>query len=153
MTCCSGKKLAITAKGTLHEKVEEGAKVNLQVKYGLITLIRQTADLCEYVKEVDLECPLDKGDLKLYKEVDLPKEIPPVSVAQSVQTDLQDADPARRASTASLPTLSPRTTTPSPASRPPLSSLDSRALCITSKKHCLKTQRSCCQRPSLDSSC
>ncbi|KAK8198149.1 phosphatidylglycerol/phosphatidylinositol transfer protein precursor [Phyllosticta capitalensis] len=73
----AGKKLAITAKGTLHEKVEEGAKVNLQVKYGLITLIRQTADLCEYVKEVDLECPLDKGDLKLYKEVDLPKEIPP----------------------------------------------------------------------------
>lgn len=74
----SGKTLSIEATGTLSQDIEEGAKVRLQVKYGLITLIKQEASLCDYVKEVDLECPLKKGDLKLTKDVDLPKEIPPV---------------------------------------------------------------------------
>lgn len=43
----------------------------------MITIIRQTADLCDTVKNVDLECPLKKGDLTITKDVDLPKEIPP----------------------------------------------------------------------------
>ncbi|KAK7509519.1 ML domain-containing protein [Phyllosticta citriasiana] len=89
----AGKKLAINAKGTLAQKVEEGAKVNLQVKYGLITLIRQTAELCDYVKEVDLECPLDKGALKLYKEVDLPKEIPPGKYSVIADVVTKDEEP------------------------------------------------------------
>lgn len=75
----SGNTLSIKASGTLSEKIEDGAKVRLQVKYGLITLIKQEASLCDYVKEVNLECPLEKGDLELTKDVDLPKEIPPVS--------------------------------------------------------------------------
>lgn len=49
----------------------------MQIKYGLITIIKQTADLCEAVKNVDLECPLEKGPLKLTKEVALPSQIPP----------------------------------------------------------------------------
>ena len=57
--------------------MEEGAKVNLQVKYGLITIIKQTADLCDTVKNVDLECPIDDGETELTKDVDLPKQIPP----------------------------------------------------------------------------
>jgi hypothetical protein len=52
--------------------------VNLQVKYGLIRLISTTADLCEQIKNVDLECPIEKGKLSITKSVDLPKEIPPV---------------------------------------------------------------------------
>lgn len=67
----------MTASGVLAEDVEEGAVVHLSVKYGLITIIRQTADLCDTVKNVDLECPLKKGDLKLSKDVDLPAQIPP----------------------------------------------------------------------------
>ena len=62
----------------MKEKIEEGAKAHLTVKYGLITLINQDADLCETITNVDLECPLDKGDLSLTKDVDLPKQIPPV---------------------------------------------------------------------------
>ncbi|KAF2725753.1 hypothetical protein K431DRAFT_280469 [Polychaeton citri CBS 116435] len=73
----AGKTLKITASGYLSEDVEDGATVHLQVKYGLITIIRQNADLCETVKNVDLECPIKKGDITLTKEVDLPKEIPP----------------------------------------------------------------------------
>lgn len=51
--------------------------MHLQVKYGLITIVKQTADLCNTVKEVDLECPIKKGDMTLTKEVELPKQIPP----------------------------------------------------------------------------
>lgn len=71
----SGKNLTIAASGTLHNDIEAGAKVHLQVKYGLITLINQQTDLCEQVKNVDLECPLKAGDLKLTKEVSLPSQV------------------------------------------------------------------------------
>lgn len=74
----SGKTLVIEAAGTLHERIEKGATVLLEVKYGLITLIRQTADLCEQIENVDLHCPLEKGDMVLKTQVDLPKQIPPV---------------------------------------------------------------------------
>ncbi|KAI9839223.1 MAG: Phosphatidylglycerol/phosphatidylinositol transfer protein [Sarea resinae] len=73
----AGQVLTIEASGLLHERVEEGAYVNLQVKYGLIRLINQRADLCEQVKNVDMECPLEKGKLVVTKDVELPKEIPP----------------------------------------------------------------------------
>lgn len=75
----SGQKLTISAEGTLLERIEKGATVNLEVKWGLITLIKQTVDLCDELKNVDLECPLEKGKMVLTKEVDLPKQIPPVS--------------------------------------------------------------------------
>jgi len=73
----AGTTLTIEAAGTLTEDVEEGAYVNLQVKYGLIRLINQRADLCEQVKNVDLECPIKKGETALTKDVNLPEEIPP----------------------------------------------------------------------------
>ncbi|CAG7936291.1 unnamed protein product [Penicillium nalgiovense] len=72
-----GQKLTISAKGILLERIEKGATVNLEVKWGLITLIKQTVDLCDELKNVDLECPLEKGEMVLTKEVDLPKQIPP----------------------------------------------------------------------------
>ncbi|KAJ9635907.1 Phosphatidylglycerol/phosphatidylinositol transfer protein [Coniosporium tulheliwenetii] len=55
----AGKTLNISASGTLRSKVEEGSTIHLQVK------------------NVDLECPLEKGEMKLSKSVDLPREIPP----------------------------------------------------------------------------
>ncbi|KXS98866.1 hypothetical protein AC578_10837 [Pseudocercospora eumusae] len=73
----AGTKLEVVASGVLADDVEDGAQVHLTVKYGLITIIRQTANLCDTVKNVDLECPIKKGDIKLTKDVDLPKEIPP----------------------------------------------------------------------------
>lgn len=53
--------------------------MNLQVKYGYIRLINTKADLCDEIKNVDLECPIKKGRISIIKQVDLPKEIPPVS--------------------------------------------------------------------------
>lgn len=74
---CSGATLTIVAKGNFKEKIE-GGKMHLQVKYGLITLINQDADLCDTIGKADLDCPLEKGEMKLTKDVDLPREIPPV---------------------------------------------------------------------------
>ncbi|POS78553.1 ML domain-containing protein [Diaporthe helianthi] len=74
----AGHDLIIKASGTVSEPIEEGAYVALQVKYGLIRLISTKADLCEQVKNVDLECPIDSGNLTLTKTVELPKEIPNV---------------------------------------------------------------------------
>lgn len=54
--------------------------MHLQVKYGLITLINQERDACDTIEQADLKCPLKKGELSLTKDVDLPREIPPVRV-------------------------------------------------------------------------
>ncbi|KAF3394582.1 Phosphatidylglycerol/phosphatidylinositol transfer protein [Penicillium rolfsii] len=69
--------LTITASGTLHETITKGAVVNVEVKWGVITLVKQTMDLCDQIENVDLNCPLEKGSMVLTKQVDLPKQIPP----------------------------------------------------------------------------
>lgn len=85
-----GQTLTIEAKGTFHEKIDKGATVLLEVKYGLISLIRQSADLCEQIENVDLHCPLEKGDMVLKKQVELPKQIPPGKY--SVHADVYNND-------------------------------------------------------------
>lgn len=69
--------MKIAASGVFREDVEPGAKVALTVKYGLITLIHQTANLCDQIANVDLKCPLKKGKMSMTHEVKLPKEVPP----------------------------------------------------------------------------
>ncbi|KAL2012572.1 hypothetical protein VTN00DRAFT_97 [Thermoascus crustaceus] len=86
----AGQTLTIKATGTFKETIEEGAKVLLQVRYGLIRLISQEADLCEQIENVDLHCPLKKGQMTLTKQVDLPKEIPPGSY--SILADVYTED-------------------------------------------------------------
>ena len=71
--------LTIEAAGTFIEKVERGAYMNLQVKYGLIRIINQREDLCDQLHNVDTECPVGPGPVKVVKEVNLPAQIPPVS--------------------------------------------------------------------------
>lgn len=73
----AGQTLVIEATGVLASKIEEGAYVDLSVKYGLIRLISTRADLCEQIKNVDLNCPIENGKLSISKSVDLPNEIPP----------------------------------------------------------------------------
>jgi hypothetical protein len=75
----AGKNLTIEAMGILKVDVEEGSYANFEVKYGFIKLLTGTADLCEKAAEVDLECPLKKGEIKIRKIVELPSQIPPVS--------------------------------------------------------------------------
>lgn len=88
----SGKTLTIKASGTLSEKIVKGATVNLEVKWGLISLIHQTVDLCDQLKNVDMECPLEAGDMVLTKQVDLPKQIPPVRSKLNDLFRIREAD-------------------------------------------------------------
>ncbi|KAL4897921.1 ML domain-containing protein [Aspergillus ambiguus] len=88
-----GQSLTIKASGTLRETIDEGAYVLVEVKYGLITLLKQKADLCEQIANVDLKCPLEKGDMTLTKRVDLPAHIPPGKY--SVHADVFSKDDAR----------------------------------------------------------
>ncbi|KAL8761343.1 MAG: hypothetical protein Q9184_002537 [Pyrenodesmia sp. 2 TL-2023] len=75
-----GKDLVIKARGNFTAKVEKGAYIDLSVKYGVITLIKTEADLCEQMKEVDEKCPLE-GAKAFTKKVSLPKQIPPGTYA------------------------------------------------------------------------
>jgi len=72
-----GQKLTISGNGTFSKDIEPGATVFLQVKYGLITLIKQEADLCDNLPKIDITCPLEKGLFTIKKEVDIPKQVPP----------------------------------------------------------------------------
>jgi len=73
----AGANLTIEATGFVKEDITDGAYVKLQVKYGYIKLLDTQADLCEEIKNVDLECPIEKGKISITKEIELPKEIPP----------------------------------------------------------------------------
>lgn len=48
----------------------------LTVKYGLITLIHQTADLCDQLTNVDLKCPLKKGTMSMSHGAKIPEQVP-----------------------------------------------------------------------------
>ncbi|GMM31129.1 sterol transporter [Martiniozyma asiatica (nom. inval.)] len=72
-----GQNLTITASGILDETIDDGAYVDVVVTYGYIKLLQQTYDLCEELPNVEMECPVEKGDYQLTKEVAIPKEVPP----------------------------------------------------------------------------
>lgn len=75
-----GQNLTISAVGKLHETVEEGAYVEVEVRLGYIKLLTQTYDLCETLEENDvgeLSCPLEAGLYNVVKEVEIPAEVPP----------------------------------------------------------------------------
>ncbi|PWW75996.1 ml domain-containing protein [Tuber magnatum] len=88
-----GQALTIEAVGVLKDVVTKGAYVEVSVKYGLITLIKETLDLCDHVNEVDLECPIDQGKLILAKVVDIPKQIPPGKYTVKADAGLIDERP------------------------------------------------------------
>ena len=75
----SGKTLTIEAVGNFTEEVVEGAYIFITVKYGLITLLHTKEDFCDQLKNIDKECPVKKGKTVVTKDVELPKQIPPVS--------------------------------------------------------------------------
>lgn len=88
-----GQKLTVKANGTFTKDIEEGATVFLQVKYGLITLIKTEQSLCDNLPKIDLECPLKEGVLSITKEVDIPKQVPPgkyTVLAHALTADKED---------------------------------------------------------------
>ena len=87
-----GQNLTITASGTLEEDVEDGAYVMVDVKYGLIRLLRTKLDLCEQTGKIDLPCPIEKGERTIEKVVELSKAIPPGRYTVNAQVFTKDDD-------------------------------------------------------------
>ncbi|RDA83451.1 hypothetical protein CP532_1822 [Ophiocordyceps camponoti-leonardi (nom. inval.)] len=63
----AGSDLTISANGTVHKDIVEGAYVHINVKWGLITLVNTDMDLCEQTSHIDLKCPIKAGEMKLKK--------------------------------------------------------------------------------------
>lgn len=72
-----GENLTFVATGFLAQDIVDGAYVDVDVRYGFIRLIHQTYDLCEEVTNVDMECPIKKGEQVISKLVEIPAEVPP----------------------------------------------------------------------------
>lgn len=72
-----GANLTFVATGYLSQDITDGAYVEVDVRYGFIKLIHQTFDLCEEITNVDLECPIKKGEQVISKKVEIPEEVPP----------------------------------------------------------------------------
>ncbi|CAB4253208.1 similar to Saccharomyces cerevisiae YDL046W NPC2 Functional homolog of human NPC2/He1 [Maudiozyma barnettii] len=75
-----GNELLITATGEVKTTIKEGAYVDVEVRLGYIKLLTQTFDLCEVLKENDvngLTCPVKPGVYDLKKKVEIPDEVPP----------------------------------------------------------------------------
>jgi hypothetical protein len=63
-----GKTLTVEASGTLLKDVEAGAKLYLTVKYNSVIILKEEADLCDQLPNVDLSRPLEKGCFSVAKE-------------------------------------------------------------------------------------
>jgi hypothetical protein len=83
----AGQNLTIDALAYLKTAVDEGAYANFEVKYGFVKLISGTADLCEKAVDVDLQCPIGEGEVRINKVVKLPSQIPPVTPMSQNTTD------------------------------------------------------------------
>lgn len=66
--------------------------MHLTVKYGVLQLINREVQLCDYADQVDLKCPLEKGALKISKDVDLPAQIPPGKYTVLADVRTKDGD-------------------------------------------------------------
>ncbi|EGX51647.1 Phosphatidylglycerol/phosphatidylinositol transfer protein [Orbilia oligospora] len=91
-----GKTLHLEASGEVKRRIEEGAIMKVEVKLGYITLIKQTLDFCSNLEKANttVNCPIEPGPLKIVKDQDLPKEIPPgkFKVTAELYTEKEDGD-------------------------------------------------------------
>lgn len=69
--------MTIRANGELSETINNGSKVHVTVKWGILTLINKGFDLCDNSNVINRECPLEEGVLNIMKEVAVPDAIPP----------------------------------------------------------------------------
>ncbi|KAI9318435.1 ML domain-containing protein [Dichotomocladium elegans] len=91
----AGKELLIEAEGVLHERVDAGAKAHVIVKMGVVQLLRRTFDLCDEAEKNDMEvqCPVENGYVKIAKTVTLPKEVPKAHYRVQVRAENYDGAP------------------------------------------------------------
>ncbi|KAK4521513.1 Rab-GAP TBC domain-containing protein [Mucor velutinosus] len=93
----AGSELTIEASGTVKETVREGAAATVVVKLGVVQLLRKTFDICDELEkhkdDVELQCPIEKGDLTVTQKITLPKEIPRGKFLVSVHAITDQEEP------------------------------------------------------------
>lgn len=70
-----GKSLTVDANITLSEEVTKG-DIKLTIKYGIIPIISMDLQLCDEVKAIGLQCPLEPKTYDGKLSVDIPSAIP-----------------------------------------------------------------------------
>lgn len=72
-----GLQLQINAGAQNQIIIEEGSRIDIDVRLGYIKLLTQSFDLCDLLADnTDWECPVVPGDYILDKVVDIPLQIP-----------------------------------------------------------------------------
>ncbi|KAB5591331.1 hypothetical protein CTheo_5204 [Ceratobasidium theobromae] len=79
-----GKNTTITLKANVLEPIEEGAYTDVEVKLGLIRILRKKFDICEEARKAkaEVQCPVASGSYVVKQTISLPREIPPVLAAK-----------------------------------------------------------------------
>ncbi|SCU78826.1 LANO_0A04148g1_1 [Lachancea nothofagi CBS 11611] len=75
-----GENVTVSAAVSSKDTIVAGAYVDVEVRLGYIKLLSQTYDLCEELENNDidgLKCPIQAGDYKIDKTVEIPQEVPP----------------------------------------------------------------------------
>ncbi|KAI9205499.1 ML domain-containing protein [Polychytrium aggregatum] len=72
-----GRPLDVKVRGYLNDQVDVGAYLQVRVKLGLFKLVDTRMDLCEEVKQINMECPLEPGYYDIHHTADIPFEVPP----------------------------------------------------------------------------
>lgn len=88
-----GKNVTINAEGIVKKVIEEGAYVDVEVRYGYIKLLTQTFDLCEQAASVNLTCPLEVGKHVVNSTAAIPIEVPPGKYTVSARAYTVDDEP------------------------------------------------------------
>ncbi|KAK6531623.1 Phosphatidylglycerol/phosphatidylinositol transfer protein, variant 2 [Orbilia ellipsospora] len=80
-----GKSLHLEVSGDVKQRIEEGAVLAVEVKLGVIRLIKKDFDFCDLLSQanVTVSCPIEPGHLEVIKDQDLPAQIPPVRILPS----------------------------------------------------------------------
>ena len=69
---------------SIEEEVTSG-EVKLSLKYGSIPIVDETLDFCDLVTQINKQCPLKKGPLKIdFAKQQLPDYIPSVSCTKFI---------------------------------------------------------------------
>jgi hypothetical protein len=75
-TPARGQTLQIDASVLLKQTVPEG-RIDVLVKMGVVQILKRSFDLCEEIQRVDMQCPLQQGNVTLVRDVEIPGEVPP----------------------------------------------------------------------------
>ena len=88
-----GNRLEFFVNGTFKEDIIQGSIARVKVKLGFIQLLDREYDLCQEIKQVGKECPLEKGLFELRSIVDIPREVPPGHYRVHVEAFQPDTRP------------------------------------------------------------